>query len=42
MIELNNIFKYYNPGLVTENCVFHNFSLKVDDNEFVSVVGSNV
>ena len=36
MIELNNIFKYYNPGLVTEN-----FSLKVDDNEFVSVVGSN-
>lgn len=41
MIELNNIFKYYNPGLVTENCVFHNFSLKVDDHEFVSVIGSN-
>lgn len=41
MIELKNIFKYYNTGLVTENCVFHNFNLKVNDHEFVSVVGSN-
>lgn len=41
MIELNNIFKYYNPGLVTENCVFHDFNLKIDDHEFVSVIGSN-
>lgn len=41
MIELNNIYKYYNPGLVTENCVFHNFSLKIKDHEFVSVIGSN-
>lgn len=41
MIELRNIFKYYNPGLVTENCVFHNFSLTIKDGEFVSVVGSN-
>lgn len=41
MIELKNIFKYYNPGLVTENCVFHNFGLTINDGEFVSVVGSN-
>ena len=41
MIELNNIFKYYNPGLVTENCIFHNFNLEIDEHEFVSVVGSN-
>ena len=41
MIELKSIFKYYNPGLVTENCVFHNFSLKIGDGEFVSIVGSN-
>ena len=41
MIELKNIFKYYNPGLVTENCVFHNFNLEIDDHEFVSVIGSN-
>lgn len=41
MIELNNIFKYYNPGLVTEICVFHDFNLKINDGEFVSVIGSN-
>ena len=41
MIELKSIFKYYNPGTVTENCVFHNFDLKINDGEFVSVVGSN-
>ena len=41
MIELKSIFKYYNPGLVTENCVFHNFNLQINDGEFVSIVGSN-
>lgn len=41
MIELNNITKYYNPGTVTETCVFDNFNLKIEDNQFLSVVGSN-
>ena len=41
MIELKNVFKYYNPGLVTENCVFSDFNLNIRDNEFVSVIGSN-
>ena len=41
MIELVNINKYYNPGLITETCVFDNFSLKIKDKQFVSVVGSN-
>ena len=41
MIELSNIYKYYNPGLVTENCIFHNFNLKIHDGEFVSIIGSN-
>ena len=41
MIELKNITKYYNPGTVTETCVFDNFNLKIDDNQFLSVVGSN-
>ena len=41
MIELRNIYKYYNPGLITESCVFNNFNLKIENNEFVSVVGSN-
>ncbi len=41
MIELQNINKYYNTGMITETCVFNNFSLKIKDKGFVSVVGSN-
>ena len=41
MLELKNIYKYYNPGTVNEMCLFHNYQLQVKDGEFVSVVGSN-
>ncbi len=41
MLELNHIRKIYNPGTVTEMCLFDDFNLTVDDGEFVSVVGSN-
>lgn len=41
MIELKNISKYYNPGSVTETCVFDDFNLQIKDKQFVSVVGSN-
>lgn len=41
MLELKNVTKVYNPGLVTEMCLFENFNLKVDNGEFISVVGSN-
>lgn len=41
MLELKNIKKVYNPGSVTEMCLFEDFSLTVKDKEFVSVVGSN-
>lgn len=41
MLELKNISKIYNPGLVTEMCLFDNFNLTVKDGEFVSVIGSN-
>ena len=41
MLELKNISKIYNQGLVTESCLFDNFSLTVKDGEFVSIVGSN-
>ena len=41
MLELKKVTKVYNPGLVTEMCLFQNFNLKVDDGEFISVVGSN-
>ena len=41
MIELRGISKTYNPGTVTELCLFEDFNLTVKDGEFVSVVGSN-
>lgn len=41
MIELKNIYKYYNPGTVNETCLFENFNLTIHDHEFISVVGSN-
>lgn len=41
MLELRNITKVFNPGTVTEMCLFRNFNLKVEDGEFLSIVGSN-
>lgn len=41
MIELRGVSKTYNPGTVTELCLFEDFNLTVRDGEFVSVVGSN-
>ena len=41
MLELKNITKIYNPGEITEVCVFKDFSLSVAQGEFVSVIGSN-
>lgn len=41
MLELQNITKIYNAGQITETCLFENFSLKINDGDFVSVVGSN-
>ena len=41
MLELSYIHKYYNAGTVNEMCLFQDFSLTIQDGEFVSVVGSN-
>ena len=41
MLELKHINKYYNAGTVNEMCLFHDFSLSIEDGQFVSVVGSN-
>ncbi len=41
MLELRHIAKTYNPGTVTEMCLFDDFSLSVPEGQFVSVVGSN-
>lgn len=41
MLELQNIRKIYNPGTITEMCLFTDFSLSVSDGEFIAIVGSN-
>lgn len=41
MLELSGIHKYYNPGTINEMCLFDNFSLKIEQGDFLSVVGSN-
>ena len=41
MVELKNIYKYYNTGIVNETCLFNNFNLEVKKEQFISVVGSN-
>ncbi|MDD4844435.1 MAG: ATP-binding cassette domain-containing protein [Anaerotignum sp.] len=41
MLELKNITKIYNPGQITETCLFDKFNLTVNDGQFVSIVGSN-
>ena len=41
MLELKNITKIYNPGQITEVCVFRDFSPSVAEGEFLSIVGSN-
>lgn len=41
MLELIDVSKYYNTGTVNEMCLFKDFNFKVNDGDFVSVVGSN-
>jgi putative ABC transport system ATP-binding protein len=41
MLELKGIVKIYNPGTITEMCIFQGFDLFVADGDFLSIVGSN-
>lgn len=41
MLELKNIDKTYSIGTVNESCLFDDFNLEINEQEFVSVVGSN-
>lgn len=41
MLEMRNITKVYNPGSVTEHRLFQDFSLTVEEGQFVAIVGSN-
>ena len=41
MLEVRYITKVYNPGTISEQCLFDRFSLKVEEGQFVAIVGSN-
>lgn len=41
MLELKNIVKIYNPGTITEACIFQGFNLTVAEGDFLAIVGSN-
>ena len=41
MLELRNITKIYNAGTVTEQRLFQDFSLTVEEGQFVAIVGGN-
>lgn len=40
-VSLRNIYKTFNPGSVNEVVLFTDFSMEIEKNQFVSVVGSN-
>ncbi len=41
MLEVRNLTKIYNPGTVSQMCLFENFNLTVKEGEFLSIIGSN-
>lgn len=41
MLELSNIYKTFNAATIDEKKLFEDFNLKIDDGEFVGVIGSN-
>ena len=41
MLELKQINKTFNPGTVNESVLFRNFNLRVDKDDFISIVGNN-
>ncbi len=41
MLELKNIYKTFNPGTINEKLALDNLSLKLEDGEFVTVIGGN-
>ena len=41
MLEIRNVTKVFNPGTVNEKVALNNFSLTLDDGDFVTVIGGN-
>ncbi len=41
MLEISNIYKTFNKGTIDEKILFSDFNLKIENGEFVGVIGSN-
>ena len=41
MLEVQNIYKIFNKGTINENAAINNISLKMEEGEFITVIGSN-
>ncbi|MFW6365569.1 MAG: ABC transporter ATP-binding protein [Spirochaetota bacterium] len=41
MIQLKNVTKTFNPGTVNENRVLQNISLRINEGDFITIIGSN-
>lgn len=41
MLDVNHVSKTFNPGTAQEKVVMTDFSIHVDDGEFVSIIGAN-
>ena len=39
MLELQHIHKMYNPGTINEICLFEDFNLKIEDGQFIGLIG---
>ena len=41
MLELQNIYKTFNPGTVNEKRALENLNLSLNDGDFVTIIGGN-
>ena len=41
MLELKNIYKAFNPGTINEKVALNGLSLKLNEGDFVTIIGGN-
>ena len=41
MLELKNIYKTFNPGTINEKRALNGLNLKLNEGDFVTVIGGN-
>ncbi|KYH29015.1 MULTISPECIES: ABC transporter ATP-binding protein [Clostridium] len=41
MLQIKNLYKVFNKDTANENVVFNNFNFKVDEGDFITIIGSN-